>query len=79
MVLKRGCTSGLTIGCLNNFIHGSIHGKAFKTKPCEYSVEVAPVLPRMSKSGVFSESGDSGPLMYRGLTHLHPVQWLLLV
>jgi hypothetical protein len=57
MVLKRGCSSRFTVGCLNNI--RSVLRKAFKTTPGEYSKEVA-VLPRTSKSGAFSECGDSG-------------------
>jgi hypothetical protein len=63
MAVKRGCTSGLTIGRLNNT--RSILRKAFKAKPGEYSMEVA-VLPRTSQSGAFSEGGDSGAAVING-------------
>ncbi|KAG8980698.1 hypothetical protein FRB90_007531 [Tulasnella sp. 427] len=63
MVLKRGCTSGLTVGCINN-LH-SVLRKAFKTKPEEYSKEVT-VLPHTHKSGSFSEAGDSGAAVVNG-------------
>ena len=63
MVFKRGCSSGLTIGCLNNI--RSVLRKAFKTNPGVYSREVA-VLPRTSKSGTFSEGGDSGAAVING-------------
>ncbi|KAG8984547.1 hypothetical protein FRB90_005244, partial [Tulasnella sp. 427] len=63
MVLKRGCASGLTIGCINNL--RSVLRKAFKTKPEEYSKEVA-VLPHTYKSGSFSEDGDSGAAVVNG-------------
>ena len=63
MVLKRGSTSGLTIGCLNN-IH-SILRKAFKIRPGEFS-RAGAVLPRAFKSGAFSEPGDSGAAVING-------------
>ncbi|KAH9967052.1 hypothetical protein BGW80DRAFT_1341118 [Lactifluus volemus] len=63
MAVKRGCTSGLTIGRLNNT--RSILRKAFKAKPGEYSMEVA-VLPRTSQFGAFSEGGDSGAAVING-------------
>jgi hypothetical protein len=62
MVLKRGST-GLTVGCLNN-IHSILH-KPFKALACEYSMEVA-VLLRTSKSGAFSDGGDSGVAVVNG-------------
>ena len=63
MVFKRGCSSELTIGCVNNI--RSVLRKAFKTKPDVFSNEVA-VLPRTSKSGAFSEGGDSGAAVING-------------
>ncbi|ETW74622.1 hypothetical protein HETIRDRAFT_332132 [Heterobasidion irregulare TC 32-1] len=63
MVFKRGCSSGLTVGCLNNIC--SVVRKAIKTKPGVFSKEVA-VLPRTSKSGAFSEGGDSGAAVING-------------
>lgn len=63
MVLKRGYGSGLTTGCVNNI--RPIFRKAFKTKPEDYSREVA-VLPRTSKSGAFSKDGDSGAAVISG-------------
>ncbi|KAI0277793.1 hypothetical protein BGY98DRAFT_977540, partial [Russula aff. rugulosa BPL654] len=63
MVLKRGATTGLTVGCLNNI--RSILRKPFKALAGEYSMEVA-VLPRTSKSGAFSDGGDSGAAVVNG-------------
>lgn len=60
MVIKRGCTSGLTIGCLNNV--RSILRRPFKTG---FSREIG-VLPRSSKSGPFSKGGDSGACVVNG-------------
>lgn len=57
MVLKRGHTSGLTVGCLNTVT--SIVRKPFKSQPGAKSREVL-VLPRKSRSDPFSEGGDSG-------------------
>jgi len=56
IVLKRGSTSQLNIGYLNNI--RSVLRKTFKTKPAEFSKEVA-VLSRTSESGTFSKGGDS--------------------
>jgi len=63
MVFKRGCSSGLTIGCFNNI--RSVLRKAFKTKPDVFLNEVAMLL-RTSKSGAFSEGGDSGAAVING-------------
>ncbi|KEP50435.1 hypothetical protein V565_080110 [Rhizoctonia solani 123E] len=63
MVLKRGNTSNLTVGRLNNirsvtrvYVEGKLSGA---------SREVA-VLPRTSNSGAFSEPGDSGSAVVSG-------------
>jgi len=59
MVLKRGCGSGLTIGCLNNL-------RSVCKMPddlAEYSMMFA-VWPRAS--GVFSRAGDSGAAVING-------------
>jgi len=63
MVIKRGGSSGLTVGCLNNI--RSVLRTAFKTRPAEYSREVA-VLSRTSQSGPFSDDGDSGAVVVSG-------------
>jgi len=63
MVIKRGCTSGLTVGCLNNI--RSVLRYPLKNKPGGYSKEVA-ILPRSSRSGAFSEDGDSGAVVLNG-------------
>ena len=63
MVVKRGCASGLTVGRLN-MVH-SFTRVYFKGQPGPMSKEVA-VLPRNSKSGAFSESGDSGSAVVDG-------------
>jgi hypothetical protein len=60
MVIKPGCSSGLTVGCLNNI--RSVLRYPLKNKPGAYSKEVA-ILPRSSKSGAFSEGGDSGAVV----------------
>ena len=64
MVIKRGFSSGLTVGCLNNIC--SVLRTPFRTQPGEYSREVA-VLPRTYKAGAFSEPGDSGAAVINGL------------
>ncbi|KAG8968959.1 hypothetical protein FRB90_010782, partial [Tulasnella sp. 427] len=63
MVIKRGSTSGLTVGRLNSI--RSVMRYYFKGKPGQSSREVA-VLPRNSKSGAFSEPGDSGSVVIDG-------------
>ena len=60
MVLKNGNTSNLTVGRLNTiraFIREYAEGR-----PGQMSKEVG-VLPRNSKSGPFSERGDSGSVV----------------
>ncbi|KAF8424456.1 hypothetical protein L210DRAFT_2097552 [Boletus edulis BED1] len=57
MVLMNGNTSNLRVGRLNT-IHAFVR-EYFEGKPGEMSKEVS-VLPRNSKSGPFSASGDSG-------------------
>ncbi|KAF9472734.1 hypothetical protein BDN70DRAFT_925528 [Pholiota conissans] len=64
MVLKRGLSTGLTVGCLNNIC--SILRKPFKSLAGTYSMEFA-VLPRSYKSGSFSDEGDSGAAVVNGL------------
>ena len=56
MVIKRGYGSGITAGCLNTICSFT---KNYMGLSKEVSMEVV-VLPRDSKSGAFSESGDSG-------------------
>ncbi|GBE80099.1 hypothetical protein SCP_0213020 [Sparassis crispa] len=60
MVLKNGNSSNLTIGRLNT-IRAFLH-EYFKGKPGKMSKEVG-VFPRNSKSGPFSERGDSGSMV----------------
>ncbi|KAH8110516.1 hypothetical protein DFH11DRAFT_773107 [Phellopilus nigrolimitatus] len=60
MVLKRGNTSGLTVGRLNTI--RSFVREPSKVIPSGVSREVA-ALPRNSKSGAFSEPGDSGAMV----------------
>ena len=60
MVLKNGNTSNLTVGCLNTIRSFVRH--YFEGQPGEMSREIA-VLPRNSKSGPFSEPGDSGSVV----------------
>ena len=57
MVMKCGHASGLTVGRLNTI--RSFTRYYFKDEPGEMSKEVT-VLPRNSKSGAFSQGGDSG-------------------
>ena len=57
MVLKHGCSSGLTTGRLNNV--RSVLRRAFETRPGVFSREFA-VLPRKREHHSFSEHGDSG-------------------
>ncbi|TFK52959.1 hypothetical protein OE88DRAFT_1320541 [Heliocybe sulcata] len=64
MVLKHGSSSGLTIGCLNSI--RAVVRRPFTDGPTGFSREVI-VLPRSSKSGAFSECGDSGAVMINGL------------
>jgi hypothetical protein len=64
MVLKNGNTSKLTVGRLNTicaFVREYFNGVA-----SEMSKEVS-VLPRNSKSGPFSEPGDSGSVVIDGV------------
>ncbi|KAI0346551.1 hypothetical protein BDW22DRAFT_1426004 [Trametopsis cervina] len=63
MVLKRGSTTGLTIGRLNNL--RSVLRKPYKALGGAYSMEVA-VFPRTSQSGAFSDAGDSGAAVVDG-------------
>ncbi|KAF9480021.1 hypothetical protein BDN70DRAFT_857648, partial [Pholiota conissans] len=63
MILKRGLSTGLTVGCLNNI--RSILRKPFKSMASTYSMEFA-VLPRSYKSGSFSDEGDSGAAVVDG-------------
>lgn len=63
MVLKNGATSGVTVGRLNTI--DSFIRVYFKGKPSEWSREVA-VLPHGSRSGPFSDPGDSGSAVVAG-------------
>ncbi|QRV93321.1 hypothetical protein RhiJN_21339 [Ceratobasidium sp. AG-Ba] len=63
MVIKRGSASGLTVGHLNTL--RSVVRYYFEGKPGQSSREVA-VYPRNSKSGAFSEPGDSGAAVIDG-------------
>lgn len=63
MVIKRGCTSDLTVGCLNTV--RSFTKVYFKGQPSQVSKEVA-VLPHNSKYGAFSRLGDSGSAVVDG-------------
>ncbi|KIK08967.1 hypothetical protein K443DRAFT_498451 [Laccaria amethystina LaAM-08-1] len=63
MVIKRGGASGLTVGRLNTI--RSVLRYYFEGKPGQSSREVA-VYPRNSKSGAFSEPGDSGSVVIDG-------------
>ena len=63
MVIKRGSASDLTVGRLNGI--RSFTRVYFKDQPGQVSKEVA-VLPRNSKSGAFSEPGDSGSAVVDG-------------
>jgi hypothetical protein len=63
MVIKRGNASDLTVGRLNNI--RSFIRIYFKDQPGQVSKEVA-ILPRNSKSGAFSEPGDSGSAVVDG-------------
>ena len=60
MVLKNGNTSNLTVGRLNTI--RTFTRVYFRGQPGEMSKEVA-VLPRTSKSGPFSDKGDSGSVV----------------
>ena len=60
MVLKNGNTSNLTVGRLNTI--RAFLREYFEGKPGRMSKEVG-VLPRNSKSGPFSERGDSGSVV----------------
>ena len=61
LILKRGCSSGLTIGYVNNIC--SILSKDFINKPDEYSNEVV-VLPYSPQA--FFTFGDSGMAVVNG-------------
>ncbi|KAG8774655.1 hypothetical protein FRC12_001884, partial [Ceratobasidium sp. 428] len=63
MVIKRGGTSGLTVGRLNSI--RSVIRYYFKGQPSQPTREVA-VYPRGSWSGPFSEPGDSGSVVIDG-------------
>ncbi|KAF9778340.1 hypothetical protein BJ322DRAFT_1092749 [Thelephora terrestris] len=63
MVLKNGNTSNLTVGRLNT-IRAFVR-EYFVGEPGKMSKEVV-VLPRNSKSGPFSERGDSGSVVIDG-------------
>ncbi|KAG8852529.1 hypothetical protein FRB96_008624 [Tulasnella sp. 330] len=63
MVIKRGGASGLTVGRLNSI--RSVVRYYFEGKPGQSTREVA-VYPRNSKSGPFSEPGDSGSVVIDG-------------
>ena len=63
MVLKNGNTSVLTVGRLNTI--RSFVRWYWKGEPGETSKEIS-VLPRTSKSGAFSEPGDSGSVVVDG-------------
>jgi hypothetical protein len=62
MVIKRGSTTGLTVGRANNIISYVRHYLGLEAKA---SKEWA-ILPRDSKSGVFSDKGDSGSVIVDG-------------
>ncbi|KXN82875.1 hypothetical protein AN958_02086 [Leucoagaricus sp. SymC.cos] len=64
MVIKRGGASGLTIGRLNTI--RSFVRFYFEGKPGQRTREVA-VYPCNSKSGTFSEPGDSGSVVIDGM------------
>ena len=63
MVLKNGNTSNLTVGRLNTI--RAFLREYFEGKPGKMSREVG-VFPRNSKSGPFSERGDSGSVVIDG-------------
>jgi len=63
MVLKNGNASNLTVGRLNTI--RAFTREYFKGKPGEMSKEVG-VFPRNSKSGPFSDHGDSGSAVIDG-------------
>ena len=63
MVIKRGNTTGLTIGRANNIF--SYTRKHFEDDTTKTSKEWA-ILPFNSKSGAFSEKGDSGAVIVDG-------------
>ncbi|QRV78552.1 hypothetical protein RhiJN_06567 [Ceratobasidium sp. AG-Ba] len=63
MVIKRGSTSGLTVGCLNAL--RSVVGHYFEDKPSQSSREVAVYLCD-SESGAFSKPGDLGASIIDG-------------
>ncbi|KAI1793435.1 hypothetical protein LXA43DRAFT_917078 [Ganoderma leucocontextum] len=63
MVLKNGNTTNLTVGRLNTI--RAFTRTYFKGEPGEMSKEIA-VLPRTSKSGPFSDKGDSGSVVVDG-------------
>ncbi|KAH8111885.1 hypothetical protein DFH11DRAFT_1546184 [Phellopilus nigrolimitatus] len=63
MVLKRGCTSGLTIGRANNICSYARYYYPYYN--WETSKEWA-ILPRNSESGPFSKNGDSGSVIVDG-------------
>ncbi|KAI1793524.1 hypothetical protein LXA43DRAFT_971863 [Ganoderma leucocontextum] len=63
MVLKNGNTTNLTVGRLNTI--RAFTRPYFKGEPDEMSKEIA-VLPRTSKSGPFSDRGDSGSVVVDG-------------
>ncbi|PIL35573.1 hypothetical protein GSI_02301 [Ganoderma sinense ZZ0214-1] len=63
MVFKNGNTTNLTVGRLNT-IRAFTH-TYFKNQPGEMSKEIVG-LPRTSKSGPFSDKGDSGSVVVDG-------------
>ncbi|KAG8685631.1 hypothetical protein FRC11_010304, partial [Ceratobasidium sp. 423] len=63
IVLKRGNTTGLTVGCANNVFS---YVRNYYDDNVKTSKEWA-ILPRDSKSGDFSDLGDSGSVIVDGL------------
>jgi hypothetical protein len=59
MVIKRGRTTGVTIGCANNIFSYTRFG--------EQTSKEWVILPFNSKSGTFSKMGDSGSVIVDGL------------
>jgi hypothetical protein len=64
MVIKRGNITGLTVGRANNIM--SYAGYYYDGQEAEPSKEWA-IISRDSKSGVFSDKGNSGSVIVDGL------------
>jgi hypothetical protein len=67
IVLKRGKTTGLTVGCVNNL--NSFVRTYWKDGTADTSMEL-PVFGHKSKNEPFSEPGDSGSIVVDGKGHV---------